>query len=222
MNNIVLTKSYSELPVHKKEILRYAGCKTADEEVEKLLKTCLSEAKDQLKFNVCYAFLSVSVRGNVCDFGTFMIESDDLIKNLTGCEKVVVFAATVGVGIDRLISKYSRISPSKALMFQAIGAERIETLCDRFCDDIKNEVKRNLKPRFSPGYGDVPLSLQKDIFNLIGCEKKIGLTLNDSFLMSPTKSVTAFVGISNGDKIERNNKCEICNNQGCTFRRSDK
>jgi 5-methyltetrahydrofolate--homocysteine methyltransferase len=71
----------------------------------------------------------------------------------------------------------------------------VRELCDEFCKDIKAELNVNLKPRFSPGYGDLDLSCQKDIFKLLDCSKKIGLTLNDSLLMSPTKSVTAFVGI---------------------------
>ena len=91
--------------------------------------------------------------------------------------------------------KYSKISPSKALMFQALGAERIESLCDTFCNDMNNELGVRLKPRFSAGYGDLPLEVQKDIFRVLDCPRKIGLTLNDSLLMSPTKSVTAIVGI---------------------------
>ena len=89
--------------------------------------------------------------------------------------------------------KYSKISPVKALIFQAIGAERIEKLCDVFCKDIAKE--RKTKPRFSPGFGDLPLTIQKDIFAALDCGKNIGLSLTDSMLMSPTKSVTAIVGI---------------------------
>ena len=91
--------------------------------------------------------------------------------------------------------KYGKLSPTKALFFQAIGAAGIETLCDIFSEDIKKELNVNLKPRFSPGFGDLELTTQKDIFKVLDCSKKIGLTLNDSLLMSPTKSVTAFVGI---------------------------
>ena len=104
----------------------------------------------------------------------------------------------MGLGIDRLINKYGRITPSRAVCLQAIGAERIEALCDEFCKDIAQkyaESCRKLRPRFSPGYGDLPLSLQRDILNLLSSEKRIGLTLNESLLMSPTKSVTAIVGI---------------------------
>ena len=95
--------------------------------------------------------------------------------------------------VDRLIAKYNRISPSKALIFQAIGAERAESLCDLFCDEMKEKYSTN--PRYSPGYGDLPLDIQRDIFAVLDCPRKIGLTLNDSLLMSPSKSVTAIIGV---------------------------
>ena len=109
--------------------------------------------------------------------------------------KVIVMGATVGITLERLIAKYSRVSPVKALLLQALGAERIETLCDAFCEDMQKTLKIALKPRFSAGYGDLPLDTQKQIFKLLNLPKNIGLTLNDSMLMSPSKSVTAFIGI---------------------------
>ena len=94
--------------------------------------------------------------------------------------------------------KYNAISPAKAFMLQAIGAERIEALCDIFEQDIKQELTNNgytVKPRFSAGYGDIPLELQRDIVSVLDCQRKIGITLNESLVMSPSKSVTAIIGI---------------------------
>ena len=159
-------------------------------------KNCIDEIKTKLTYKVCYRQFRVKVCDDVCDFGTFIFRSKKLALTLKGCKSVIVFAATIGVEIDRLIAKYGRISPSRALMFQAIGAERIETLCDVFCADIAEEYNLSTKPRFSPGYGDLPLSSQKDIFSVLSPEKQIGLFLTDNMLMSPSKSVTAIVGLS--------------------------
>ena len=79
-------------------------------------------------------------------------------------------------------------------MFDALATERIEALCDVFCEDIEKEYGKT-RPRFSAGYGDLPLELQREIFSVLDCPKSIGLTLTDSLLMSPSKSVTAIVGI---------------------------
>ena len=100
----------------------------------------------------------------------------------------------IGHEIDRLIKKYGVISPAKAVVFQGLGAERIEALCDLFCADLESEGL-TARPRFSPGYGDLPLELQRDIFRTLDCPRRIGATLNQSLLISPTKSVSAVVGL---------------------------
>lgn len=195
MSITVLTKAYFDLPFNKKEILRYADCKDLSPEIKMLLDECIEEAIQTLSYKVCYCVLPVKISSNTIDFGAFKVNSEKLAINLKNCESAIIFGATLGTDIDRIIMKYGKLSPTKALFFQAIGATMIETLCDEFCKDIKAELNVNLKPRFSPGYSDLDLSCQKSIFKLLNCSKNIGLTLNDSLLMSPTKSVTAFVGI---------------------------
>ena len=217
MNYLILSKTYSELPFCEKEILRYAGCNDKDEQMSAILRECVSEAKDKLVYKVCYCEFEVKTEDNTCDFNVFSLQSEKLALNLKDCKKVILFAATVGVEIDRLISKYGRLSPAKALVFQAIGAERIEALCDVFCADIEREYNTALKPRFSPGYADLPLDAQKDIFAVLAPERRIGLTLSSSLLMSPSKSVTAFLGLG-GNKKHFSNKCSACNKNNCIFR----
>ncbi|MGI6280122.1 MAG: vitamin B12 dependent-methionine synthase activation domain-containing protein [Acutalibacteraceae bacterium] len=193
---MIITKTYKSPPFNEREALRYSGCKTADQETEKLLHSCFDEVNTALKYTVCYGKFPLIIRDNICDFGVFSVKSSGLSGNLAGCDEVMIFAATIGVGIDRLISKYSRISPARSVMIDALGAERIESLCDLFCKDFELEQNVKLKPRFSPGYGDLPLETQKDIFAVLECTKKIGISLNESLLMSPSKSVTAFAGIT--------------------------
>ena len=188
---MVLTKEYTGMPVDRREILRYALCRQADEAMETLLDECLEEALPVLSYRVCWTEVSVAVEGRRVRLGDMELTSRTLAKHLAGCEKAVVFAATVGVGIARLIAKYGHISPAKGLLLQAIGTERIEALCDAFCAELEGG-----KARFSPGYGDLKLMAQQDIFALLDCPKRIGLTLNDSLIMSPSKSVTAIVGLT--------------------------
>lgn len=195
MNTAVLTKTYNDLPFNKKEILRYSNCKDLTPELEKLLNECIEEAKSVISYKVCYCILPINFKENIIDLGVFKVSSEKLAVNLKDCESVIIFAATLGTEIDRLIMKYGKLSPTKALFFQAIGAACIETLCDKFIEETEKEINATLKPRFSPGFGDLELTVQKEIFQVLDCSKKIGLTLNDSLLMSPTKSVTAFVGI---------------------------
>lgn len=195
---MVFQKFYNEPHVNRKEVLRYAGCRgDVPENIDALLDDCINECKNALSYRVCYTECPVIFSDGKIDFGFAKVESANLLKNLDGCSSVVIFAATVGLNMDRLISKYSKVSPSRSLVFQALGAERVEALCDLFNGEIKEEALENgfsTCPRFSPGYGDLPLAFQRDIFKILDCERKIGVTLGENLLMSPSKSVTAIIG----------------------------
>ena len=219
---MILIKKYDEPQINIKEILRYMGCKDHTDDMIALVNGCLEEMKGKLSYRVCYDIFDITASAEGVDLGFVKCESKGLATNLDGCQKAVVFAATVGIEIDRLIAKYSRLSPSKALCFQAIGAERIESLCNAFNDEISNDFLAEglySRPRFSPGYGDLSLDIQKDIFNYLDCPRKIGLSLNESLLMSPSKSVTAIIGLSNTPKKCKTASCSECNKTDCSFRR---
>ena len=159
---------------------------------------CLKEAKNSFSCRVCYCEVPILFTEQGVDLSFGEIHSASLKKRLTGCDRGVIFAATVGLEIDRLISKYSRISPAKALCLQALGAQRIEALCDVFCEEMKKRAAQNgefVTPRFSPGYGDLPLAVQRKLFDVLDCSRRIGVMLNESLLMTPTKSVTAIMGL---------------------------
>ena len=209
--------------INTNEVMRYAGAKDLanDDSFLQIMDECIEQVTPVLSYKISYRgydLLWEDTEGRKSPELPFeSYGSKDIAINLTGCERVIIFAATIGIGIDRLIAKYSRISPSKALFMQAFGAERIEALCDYFCSEMKLT-----NPRFSPGYGDLPLDAQKEIFTLLDCERRIGLTLNESLLMSPSKSVTAIVGIKNSsmcdDNVQGISKCAKCTKTDCEYR----
>lgn len=193
-----LLKNFSQPPISRREILRYMGCQDSTAELDALISRLLGECLEKLRYTVVYRSFPIKFSNDGIDLGFSKVNSRDLGKCLNGCSDIILFAATVGLEIDRLTMRYGHSSPSAALCLQAIGNERVEALCDAFCEFIKEEYQkdgRSLRPRFSAGYGDLPLELQRDIFRALNCEKLAGLTLNDSLLMSPTKSVTAIIGI---------------------------
>lgn len=204
-------------PVDTREALRYAGVKESTPEINELLQECIQLCQTILTPRVCYRFYPVT-REDGLDLGFAQTDSLALKRNLAGCEEIVLFAATIGLEMDRLIARYAHVSPSKSVMLQAIGAERIESLCDAF----ENELIRQgheLGTRFSPGYGDLPLELQRDIFAALDCSRQIGVSLNDSLLMSPSKSVSAIIGL-NGETSERCvHNCALCTLPNCLYRR---
>ncbi len=186
--------SFSPPDADKREILRYAAAGN-DVEISALLDDCIDKSWGVLNYNVAFCELEFAISGNKCDFCEFCVSSASLAKNLSEARRVFLFVASVGHGIDRLISKYSRTSPLSALLFDAIGTERVEALADSFVAWLEKENSAKALSRFSAGYGDLPLTLQKDIFELLKPERQMGVFLSDGFIMSPSKSVTAFVGL---------------------------
>ena len=203
----------------KREIMRYARIKGADNSYDSLIDKCVREAAPILTYRVCCTTLPVNPDGSIT-IGNERVVSQTIGKTIRDCGNVILFAATVGAPFDRLIARYSRVEPSKALILQAIGAERVESLCDAFCSQMNTEMHdagKRLTRRVSPGYGDIPLYLQKEIFAVLDCPRKIGLTLDQSLLMSPSKSVTAIAGITD-ECEEQSDKCAACDKTDCAYR----
>lgn len=188
------------LKLNKSEIYRYLGHKQGMDiscevsaMVEEVLETVLKNSVPK----VCYKRFDVKIEDEI-DFGFLQVKSEELARNLAECAETVIFAATIGIFTDRQIQKESLLSPAKACVYQAVGATVIEAVCDDFNEWLlQEEAKKGnvLKPRYSPGYGDVALLVQKDICRELETAKHIGITLTDSMLMIPEKSVTAFIGI---------------------------
>lgn len=194
----VRTALYGAPAVSRKEILRYAGAGEADDALDGMLDACASAARDALTYRVAYATYPITPTETGLDLGFALTPSRDLAKNLLGCERVLLFCATVGMAIDRLILREGVRSPAKALLLEAIGSAHAEALCDAFLRDAAEKYAGEgylLRPRYSPGYGDLPLSLQTEVFRALSLPKTLGVSLNQSLLMTPRKTVTAIVGL---------------------------
>lgn len=195
---------YPPMPVNKKEVLRYAGIYGVkdgeiSEQTEEVFEKAVELLSGKCKFLV--GFKPVLIRRDEEGFPILPINqhSENLKKNLTDCEAAVFFSATIGSGIDGLIRRYEKANAPLALMLQALGAERVESLCNLFNEEIKAEAEafgRTTHPRFSPGFGDLPITVQKEFLGILDASRRMGITLSESFLMAPSKSVTAIIGIT--------------------------
>ncbi|MGN0807405.1 MAG: vitamin B12 dependent-methionine synthase activation domain-containing protein [Candidatus Coproplasma sp.] len=174
--------------------LGYTKGVTPSKEVKALFDECESLILKAQDLKAVYDTYDIKADGDELNLGFAEIHSHSLALNLKGCSRIVLFAATAGAGVDRLIVKYSRISPSKAAVLQAMGAALIESWCDEICARLKEKYNTNTS-RFSCGFGDCDITLQRDIFYALSVTKRLGITLSDDCFMTPTKSVTAMVGI---------------------------
>ena len=198
MTTNICIRTFDEPKINKKEILRYARVRETSPEVCAHLEECLEEARAVLSYKAVYRMFPMDNDRRTVSLGFTTSDAELLIHAFWCCTRVVVLAATVGTELDRLIRRYSVLSPAKAQMLDAIGAERIEALVDALSEELSAEAEGEgyeIKARVSPGYGDLPLSMQRDIFRTLDCSRKIGLTLGETLLMSPQKSVTALIGL---------------------------
>lgn len=220
---MIYTKFYKVGEYNRREILRYCGS-GENPAVVRLMEECIGECAAMNNGSVCWREIDVKPGCDGVDMPFAKAESRALAKNLAGCDRAVIFAATIGIAADRLIRRAVRTDMAKAVMLQAIGAERIETLCDIFCNEIKKSAaERGLytRPRFSPGYGDLPLEFQRRLIRELDCRRRIGITLNESLLMSPSKSVTAIIGLSKNE-CRIGSGCAYCGKKDCMYRKEEK
>ena len=185
-----------EIPVSKNEAYRYMGLGRdfSDAELEKIYGECLGEYCKNAFYKAVYRESSLSFgEGDRLVFDFCSFESADLKRNLSGCKSVIVFAATSGLGVERLFMKYGALSGLKLMTADCIASSGIECFCDRV--NQKLSEGRETAPRFSLGYGDTQLAYQKELLSFLDAEKNLGITLNSSMMMTPKKSVTAFIGV---------------------------
>ena len=184
-----------------KEVARYLGYSrtvSPDQDVSGLMEKAADEMAAIMKPQAVFEVFDLTVGLEFeLSFADVSLHSRDLSRNLAGCSKVALLAATLGPQVDALIRRHSSTDPVYASILQATGPMYIEELVDLVNEEIKKIAASQglkTKPRYSPGYGDVSLEVQKDFFRLLPCTR-IGLTLMDTLIMAPEKSVTAFVGL---------------------------
>lgn len=232
-----------KIRIDKREVCRYLGYAKVkpDETVDGLVEQCIQEMTRVAMPKSMYQIFEIEQETEdqkVLQLGFARVESEKLARNLQGCQKIILLAATLGPRPDLLIQKNSKLNPLKGVVMQAVGAMLIESYVDEQNEALRECFAKEgyrLHPRFSPGYGDFKLEHQSDIFKVLDCSKNLGLTLMDSMIMAPSKSVTAVIGMEQTEQIEeaeqekeeqdeidpgirQQAKCAQCDNTDCAFR----
>lgn len=204
------------------QIYRYMGLPANTEDpataaqVQALMPTFLSQADCQ----ACYLEVPVTIAGDSVDLGVLQTNSRHLARNLRGCDRAVLFAATLGLGVERQKRIAAVRSSVDALVLDAVGSAGIEVWCNDLCAQIAEKYPDYIpRPRFSPGYGDLPLELQRTLLRVLDTGRNIGVTLTDGLLMMPQKSVTAIMGLGASGCSRPGTDCEVCGKDDCEFKR---
>lgn len=214
-----------EISVPQSEVYRYLGYgrQIPDEAVRQEVREICRILRQDAEPKAFYRSFPVKKLGQgVLLIGEKTVKSSGLYKNMTGCEKAVLLAATLGVQVDRRLMLFGKTNVARQVILQAAAAACLEAYLDLVQDEIRERAAAQgwyIRPRFSPGYGDLSLEYQRWIAAELDISRRLGIVLSDSLMMSPSKSVTALIGVSRQDIRCLHNGCESCENTGCAYRR---
>ena len=204
--------------VTESEVLRWLGNTQEAEspELRTVVQDVIKRLETAAKPAHVYRILPLMADGDTFAVEDAVFVRKSLSRNLKGCTKIAMMACTLGPEPDRLIRRAQITSMLETAVLQAACTAMIEAYCDEVNEQIKAEAaSENLfcRPRYSPGYGDLALESQREFFRVLNVTKTIGVSLTEGCLMVPTKSVTAFIGMSKTDK-----NCILSGCEDCTMR----
>lgn len=219
----------SNVSVDKSEVLRYLGHngQEINNDLNLKINQCIKETKNEIDTKYVYQIYSIKndLNLNTVQFENtnLILKSKDISELLRDCDKCVLMCATLGFNIEKNIRRYSYNNLTKGIIIDACATTSIEEVCDLVQDSILDEVSKegkSLTMRYSPGYGDLDISANRDILNVLDAHRKIGVTVTNTGIMIPRKSVVALIGITN-EKIKKVKRtCENCSNRfNCEYRR---
>ncbi|MCM1468289.1 MAG: hypothetical protein NC086_09085 [Alistipes sp.] len=208
----------------RNEALRYMGQadRNCDARLESIMEDCEAKLLAAVRPHYLYQSFDLVVEedGVHLNGASLVLTGEDIKKHLAGCEKAVLMCATLSSEVDRIIRVAEHADMLSALALDCLASTAVEQLCDK----VELKIRRDFPGyemtwRYGVGYGDLPISLQREFLAVLNAEKKIGLNATGSFILTPRKSVTAVIGLSRQKLPRAKRGCAVCNLKGtCTYR----
>lgn len=210
-------------PVSLTEAARYMGVKgEPDDRVLRLLCSMEELVRSRVRPAYVYRETTAELTGKGVQLGIMSscLAGEDIKRHLKGCGRAIVLAATLSQEADKLIRQAAARDMAESLAIDCLCSAAVEQVCDRAEEEIFSVINAPYRTwRYSPGYGDLPLSVQGDILQALNAQRRIGLTVSDSSLLIPTKSVTAIIGISDAPVEHTAKGCAVCAmRESCAYR----
>lgn len=214
--------------INTAEAFRYLGygLTAPDSQTADIAAECEKKLIGVIDAKYTYRFFDIdkseSTQDRVVLCGTSLtLDGRSIVEHLDGCSGVVLFAATLSDGVDRLIRQLSVRSMSAAVITDSMASAAVEQVCDIAEQEIIKEFEGKYTTwRFSPGYGDFPLETQSLFLNVLSAQKRIGVNITGGGLMTPCKSVTAVIGVSDYEIERKRRGCSVClMRDTCRFRK---
>ena len=208
--------------INRRETLQYLSYRGSapDEAVAADLDRCEAAVMQAATPRIVWRLFPIEPDGTLGG-SRFRPEGESIRALLATCHGAILMAATLGAAVDALIRKNLHSHMGDAVIMDAAASAAIENVCDNLCEDLAAAfAPRFLTDRFSPGYGDFPLAQQRELCQVLDITRRIGVSLTESGLMLPQKTVTALIGVSDQAQPKRHRGCAYCNMyENCAFRK---
>lgn len=207
------------MEVDIREALRYIGAGAGDETLEAQARAVAREIKERPRYT--YRVFDLDPTGPSLPELGLSLPGKTAGTMLKNCEQAILLSCTLGLQFDARLRAAQARDMAKALILDGCGSALVE----QGCDAAEREIARRfpglyLTDRFSPGYGDLPLSLQPEILSALDAGRRLGIVVSDSLLMTPGKSVTAIIGLSRTPQMARIRGCGYCSmRETCALRK---
>lgn len=193
--------------------LRYIKQKTAITSRERMqIDQWMDEALELLRPKGAYVSVKILRQGNdqiifpykedvenlISPQQSVILKSKKLYDFLAGYERVLLLGATIGEKIITHTREEFAKNPSKSVVYDAVASQAADACLDEMVTLLEKVYSlkgyRLSTRRYSPGYGDLSLEVQKELAHFLALDR-IGIQVTDSFMLEPEKSVIAIVGI---------------------------
>lgn len=210
----------------RNEALRYLSIRSSDagslqaiEPVAAELEAVVTPRFTFAVFPVEHTPEGVSLRGS-----GLVLPGEMARAMLNECTHAALLLCTLGSGLETLLRAAQARDMARAAMLDACGSAYVEAACDEAEKAIAARFPgKHLTDRFSPGYGDLPLALQPALCAALDSARRLGVTVTESLLMIPSKTVSAVIGLADTPQPARVRGCASCQRwESCAFRKGGK
>ena len=206
------------------EALRYLGCSQEDSVNRRLVLEALEPLLAAVRPRYLWKLFELERPREGLRAGGLPLEGADIRRHLAGCDRAILFCATLGQEADRLLRRTQVEDLARAVVLESCCTAAIEETCDQ----AEKEMKARLPgafftTRYSPGYGDLPIGIQGEFLSLLEAPKRLGLCASDSAILIPRKSVTAIIGVADHPLAATGSRrCEGCSaRENCPYRQKE-
>lgn len=202
-----------------REVLRYLGAaEDAPEELRQTVEECGGWLENRLRPRWVWRAIEL---GENCPLALTGELASAMLKD---CTRAALLCCTLGPEFDALVRSEQARDMSRAVILDAWGSAWVE----QGCDEAEREIAARfpgqyLTDRFSPGYGDLPLSMQENFCAFLDTPRRLGVHVTGSCLLNPQKTVTAVIGLSDSPQMARIRGCAYCSmRETCSLRKGGK